>query len=361
MKRVLNGTVLVMLVLLNVPMIAGTPYWVKPGVYIEYIAQRYDPYIDLVTGALPNQIHTAEIFIEVNGTLFRVFANNNTTVRFDILDENNGYLRVRATIMMENVTILSIFLNGTKYPVFWNRRDVISEKLIPSHDVGFLDCAWLEVKLNNLTLSGDYMIRRSDGAVFDMDGNYYGHTFLWINPNNLPEANETFSLLGSTNVTVWGAGTLNESAMTYYGKFGPPLISIALTMGDFKLSQRIDEKREYTLIDVSFGGPSAGIIYDPSSGIALYPATTGTAPYADFRAIGVKWAVFEDQLSGYRMIAKKNRSWKFGLVLHDTNADFGAVDEVKYTRPQTAVGYIFYITLVFLGIAVVWASLRKRR
>ncbi|WP_258084313.1 hypothetical protein [Thermococcus thermotolerans] len=361
MKRMLKVIALVMLALLEVPMIAGVPYWAKPGVYIEYVAQRYDPYFDFVKGATPSQVRTAEIFIEVNGTLFRIFSNNNTTVRFDILGESDGYLRVRATITMENVTIFSTFLNGTKYPVFWDHRNVISEELIPSHDVGFLDCVWLRVKLRNLSISGTYLIRLSDGAVFDADGNYYGHTFLWVDPNDLPRANETFSTSGNLNVTVWRVGTLNESVMTYYGKFGPPLISIALSMGDFKLSQRVDDERKYPLLEVSFGGPSAGGIYDPSTGIALYPTAMGTAPYADFYAIGVKWAVFEDQLSGYRMMSNKDSPWKFGLVLYGTNAEFEAVEGVKYTRPWTVTSYLFYLTLAFLGIAMVWASLKKRR
>ena len=337
------------------------PYWAKPGVYIEYVAQRYDPYFNVVRGATSDQVYTSEIFIDVNGTLFEISANNNTTIRFDILDESDGYLRVRATITMENVTISSIFLNGTKYPVFWDRRNVISERLIRSHYVGFLDCVWLEVALNKLRISGTYLIRLRDGAVFDMDGNYYGHTFLWIDPNDLPKVNETFSFLGNTNITVWDVGALNESVMTYYGKFGPPLISIALTMGDFKLSQRIDDKREYSLLEVSFGGPSAGMIYDPSSGIAVYPTAIGTAPYADFYALGIKWAVFEDQLSGYNMMTKKDHSWRFGLVLYDTNADFGTVEEVQFHRERTPWEYAFYGLLVVVGITLMNAFRGIRR
>jgi len=353
---------LVLLLLFSSPaFVIAEPYWVKPGVYIEYIAQRYDPYFDLVRGADPSQIRTSEIFIEVNGTLFRIFANNNTTVRFDILDEKDGYLHVQATITMENVTISSIFLNGTKYPIFWDRGKAISERLIPSRDSGFLDCVWLEVKLEELRIAGTYLIRLRDGAVFDVEGTYYGHTFLWVGPNSLPKANETFSTSGNLNATVWGVGVSNESVMTYYGKFGPPLLSVLLTMEDFKLSQRINDKRNYTLLEVSFGGPSGGGIYDSSTGIAIYPTAMGAAPYADFYAIGLKWAVFQDQLSGYCMMAEKDRSWRSGLVLYDTNADFGVVETVKYTKPRTVVSYIFYTTLAFLGIVIVWTAVGMRR
>ncbi|NJE04595.1 hypothetical protein E3E36_00210 [Thermococcus sp. M36] len=341
--------------------VLAEPYWARPGVYIEYIAQRYDPYFDLVRGGTPDQIHTAEVFLDVNGTLFMISASSNTTVRFDILDKKEGYLKVRAIIEMENVTISSIFLNGTQYPVFWDSESIMSKKLLPSHDAGFRDCVWLEVKLDKIQISGTYLIRLSDGAVFDMDGNYYGHTFLWIDPNNSLKVNETFSVMGNTNVTIWAVGTFNESVMTYYGQFGPPLISVMVTTGDFELSQKVDKKRRYSLFEVSFNGPSAGIIYDPSTGIAVYPAVIGTAPYADFYAIGIRWAVFEDQLSGYQMLAKKDSSWKFGLVLYDTNADFGAVETVEYPRPKTPMGYIFYGILSLLGAVVIWSMAERRR
>ncbi len=338
----------------------AAPYWVKPGVYIEYIAKRYDPYFPLVTGARPEQIHTAEIFLEVNGTLFKISAHNDTRVRFEFLNEERGYLTVRATIEMTNVTLQSTFLNNiSKYPVFWNPEDVISEELIPNPDYGFLDCVWLRVQLNKLNIFGIYQIRVRDGAVFDRNGNYYGHTFLWIEPGDPPMTNETFSIRGNVTNTVWKTGNLNRPLMTYYGKFGPPLFSVMLTTENFKLSQRIDDNRNYTLLEVSFGGPSGGGIYDPFTGIAIYPTAVGAAPYADFYAIGIRWAVFEDELGAYRAMKEKDSLWLSGLVLYDTNAEFQKVQEVPFSKAQTPLRYMFWVSLVLLGSIVVTRGWRR--
>ncbi|KUH34106.1 hypothetical protein APY94_03310 [Thermococcus celericrescens] len=136
MRRALKAAVLTLLMLLEPPLTIATPYWVKPGVYIEYAAHRYDPYFPLVTGARPEMVRTAMLIYSVNGTLFRIEAHNDTRVRFEFLGMEDGFLLVRGTIEMENVTVTSIGLNSTKFPKFWDDGDVISEKLEKSHDVG---------------------------------------------------------------------------------------------------------------------------------------------------------------------------------------------------------------------------------
>lgn len=328
------------------------PYWVEPGVYITYIASRYDPYFETVKGATPEQIHTAELYYTVNGTLFRIFANNDTYVRFEFIKVEKGYATVRVAINMSNVTISTIFLNGTKSPIFWNSGDVMSEKLLPSHEPGFEDCVWLEVKLEKIILSGTYKIRLEDGAVFGMNGTYYGKTFLWFDSTNPPNVNESIAINKGMETTVWKVGTLNRSMMTYYGKFGPPLFSVLYSTENTKFYQKIDSERTYPLMEISFGGPSAGIVYDPSTEIAIYPTIIENAPYSDFYAVGIQWAQFTDEKSAYNLIVKKDKSWGTGLILYDTNAEFDKVETVEYPKPQTLPAYFFYGLLFVLMTAV---------
>ncbi len=352
-----------MLALLSFPAVQAAPYWVKPGVYIEYAAHRYDPYFPLVTGASPDMINTAMLIYSVNGTLFRIEAHNDTRIRFEFLGVEEGSLRVRGIIEMENVTVTSIGLNSTEFPKFWDGGDVISEKLEKSHDVGFLDCVWLVVNLRKLTLVGEYRIRLNDSAVLGMDGAYYGHTFLWVDTSNPPKTGTIFSEAGTFEIAFYTLRSINRSMMTYYGQFGPPLVALStnFTRGDISFAQRIDSRRKYTLMDISLHGPGPSLIYDPSTGLAVYPNSIGMAPYADFMAIGILWAEFVDEKAAYRMMAEKDDSWGYGLVLYDTNADFGATEEAQFPRPEAPSEYAYYASLGLLVLMFVLTTARKRR
>ena len=363
MRRTLKAAVLAVLILLELPVTAATPYWVKPGVYIEYAAHRYDPYFSLVTGARPDMINTAMLIYSVNGTLFRIEAHNDTRVRFEFLGVKEGFLKVRGIIEMENVTVTSIGLNSTEFPKFWDSGDVISEKLEKSHDVGFLDCVWLVVNLRKLTLAGEYRIRLNDSAVLGMNGTYYGHTFLWVDTSNPPKTGTIFSKAGTFEIAFSALRSINRSMMTYYGQFGPPLVALFtnFTRGEVSFAQRIDSGRKYMLMDISLHGPGPSLIYDPSTGIAVYPNPMSMAPYADFMAMGILWAEFVDEKAAYRMMAEKDDSWGYGLVLYDTNADFEATEEVQFPRPETPSEYAYYASLGLLVLMFVLTVVRKRR
>ncbi|CAI1493393.1 MULTISPECIES: hypothetical protein [Thermococcus] len=343
----------------------AAPYWVRPGVYIEYIAKRYDPYFPLVVGARPEQIHTAEIFIKINGTIFEVYANNDTRVIFKFLSVQNGYLTVETRIEMENVTIVSMGLKNSTFPEFWDRNEVISTSIEPSHDAGFLDCQWLKVKLGHLTLSGKYLIRLSDGAVFDMEGRYYGHTALWVDPSRLPESNETFFKFGSVVSKVYNVSPIDQKMMTYFREFGPPLIGISRTLEGFNVTQELGDGRKFTLLELHVQGPAIYGIYDPSSGLCLYPSTWVLTLLPDFGAIGIVFAVFTDELSAYRVQKEHSKLWGSGLVLYRTNIGATETEKVSFSGEGTPLEYAFCASLILLGVILItrevneWAGLKR--
>ncbi|WP_367884844.1 hypothetical protein [Thermococcus sp. JCM 11816] len=98
-----------MILVLTLPLVSAIPYWVKPGVYIEYAAMRYDPYIQYKIsqgGTSPKLIRTAYITYIHNGTLYRIRVYDDVHVRFRVLEEKNGYLTVGGVrIEMRNVTL----------------------------------------------------------------------------------------------------------------------------------------------------------------------------------------------------------------------------------------------------------------
>ncbi|WP_058938284.1 hypothetical protein [Thermococcus celericrescens] len=199
------------------------------------------------------------------------------------------------------------------------------------------------MKLKKLVLTGKYRIRVNDSAVIGTDGIHYGHTFLWVDTSNPPKTGTVFSKTGDFEITFSALRSINKSMTTYYGQFGPPLASLStnFTKGDVSFAQRIDGRRKYTLLDISLYGSGPPLIYDPSTGIAVYPDTFGMAPYADFMALGILWAQFVDEKAAYQMMAEKDDSWGYGLVLYDTNADFEAVEEVPFPRPEVPSEYAY--------------------
>lgn len=96
-----------LLAMLPLSLSSAAPYWVKPGVYIEYAAMRYDPYIQykISQGTSPKLIRTAYITYIHNGTLYRIRVYDDVHVRFRVLEEKNGYLTVGVRIEMRNVTL----------------------------------------------------------------------------------------------------------------------------------------------------------------------------------------------------------------------------------------------------------------
>ena len=202
MRRTLKAAVLAVLILLELPVTVATPYWVRPGVYIEYAALRYEPYIQYQAsaGTSPELVRTASLAYLHNGTLYRIYAYNDTHIRFRILDEKDGYLTVGVRIEMKNATVTVSVPIGESLSPIWEQSEVIKVEALHTPTVSKV--REYEVHLRSLSIVGVYRIRESDGAVFSTNGTYYGHTFLWIDPDKPPTENETFVVLPSLNWTM---------------------------------------------------------------------------------------------------------------------------------------------------------------
>ncbi|GAB6102062.1 hypothetical protein JCM16138_12850 [Thermococcus atlanticus] len=357
MPRVKRGGLCFMLlaILLLTPTAMAAPYWAKPGVYIKYAAMRYDPYIKYMIekGNPPRAINTAELMYLYRGILFRIYAKNDTNVTFRFLGEEKGYMTVALEIAMSNVTIMTIVRKDTKIPRFWDEKQVIWEKIEKSHDVGFLDCIWPQVKLKTLEIRKLYRIRLSDGTVFDMNGTAYGHTILWVNTTNPPAPGSIFGKWRESVITVYNTSTPRKSVMTYYRKFGPPVMVMLFSVPDMNLSQRVDSQRNYTFFSMTVFGPSGSAIYDPSSGMVIAPVAYALGVIPDLRAAGIVFATFTDEHSAYLALAKHDFSWASGLVLYRTNAWLGGVERLPFPKPRTQSEYVFYASLLILAVSVV--------
>jgi len=325
--------------------VQAAPYWVKPGVYIEYVVTRYDPYIQYQAsaGTSPELVRTAFLTYLHNGNLYRIYAYNDTHIRFRILDEKDGYLTVGVCIEMKNVTVKVSVPKGKNLSPIWERSEVIKVEAL--HTPMSSEVREYEVHLRSLSILGVYRIRESDGGVFSVNGTYYGHTFLWIGPDNPPKENETFVVLPTLNWTmkVKKVSSVDEAKKTYYGEFGPPVSTLSLVGPPLVINGVV----EFTTETWGF------IRYDPATGMVLSPTTLSVLISPDLSAVGIPFAAFTDERVAYDYEVNRNYVWAGLLPLYDTNAEFQRVEKVLFPKPKTKLKYVFYGSLVVFGLVAI--------
>ncbi|MCD6525090.1 MAG: hypothetical protein J7K48_08925 [Thermococcus sp.] len=332
----------------------AAPYWVKPGVYIKYAAMRYDPYIEhlISKGYSPYKLRTADIFYFAHNITYRILAYNDTYLKFSILDEREGYLTIGVRIDMSNVTVKVSVPEGKNLTPIW-RQDEVMKIETPPTPINFEGRAY-KVYLRSLTITGVYRVRKSNGAVFSLNGTYYGHTFLWVDtdPDMTPKKNETFVVLPSLNWTmkVEKVSSMDRTLKTYYGEFGPPVATLSL-IGPPLIIKNTVEFNTQTPDD---------LLYDPATGLVLSPTTLTILISPDLAAIGIPFATFLDQRAAYDDQIKEKFVWAGTLLLYDTNAEFLGVQEVPFSKAGTPWEYAFYAALTLLGAAAVRIAVRRR-
>ncbi|WP_457750473.1 hypothetical protein [Thermococcus sp.] len=344
-------TLVMVIFLFTLPISTAAPYWVKPGVYIEYTATRYDPYIEsqVSQGIRPELVTTASILYFRNGAIYWVDCHNDTTIKFKILEEKEGYLTVGVRIDMSNVTVKVSVPSGENLSPIWEQNEVIKVETIPIP--GNSGTREYKVYLRSLRIEGVYRIRESDGAVFSLNGTYYGHTFLWIDPNSIPRENETFVVFPTLNWTmkVEKVSVRDKPTKTYYGKFGPPVATLSL-LGPPLVMKGIVEFTTQT---------PESLRYDPSTGMVISPTTMSILISPDLAAIGIPFASFTDERVAYNLEVKKDISWAGLLPLHDTNAEFQEVQKVPFSKARTVWEYLFLGSLAMLGAVLSVRVLRR--
>ncbi|NJE48175.1 hypothetical protein [Thermococcus sp. 9N3] len=352
--HLLGVTMIFLLILTGMEAVTAAPYWVKPGVYIEYIAERYDPYIQYLNGkGYVSNISkaTSVIFYEYNGTVFRILTLNDTKIRFRVLEISNNLATIGVRIELNNVSILTLVKKNTTPPKFWDvgTSDVIIE---PPHDPSIPeDMVWYKIFTKRAVITGVYKLRLNDSAVFDLNGKFYGHTGLWYqatedwNPS-LPFIVEP----GNVSYYIQKTGSWKRSFWTPYGTFGPPVgvLNLESKGGTIEVSiGRIFKIFERTVSPNS----TSTVLFDPNSGIIIgHSPTEFTFP--DLQAIGVIFGFFNDQRGAYLNQVKRDYSTWSGLLLYGTNAKFQKVQKITFSKVQTPLSYTFWVSLVLLGSIV---------
>ncbi|WP_054840423.1 hypothetical protein [Thermococcus sp. JCM 11816] len=192
-------------------------------------------------------------------------------------------------------------------------------------------------------ISGLYLIRKNDSSVFDLNGTFYGHTILWVDPGgDSPRENQTFMILPGANnwkAHVKSLGSMDVRLNTYFGPFGPPVSTIRLVGGDPQLPGGVEMTPAFR----------TSIVYDPSTGLVFVPPSTlPVAMFPDLAAIGIHFALFTDQKGMYTREHDKATNWPSGILLYDTNAQFQEVETVPFSEAGTPTKYVFYASLLLL-------------
>ncbi len=345
---------IMLLMITSLPFSSARPYWVKPGVYVEYAAMRYDPYIQyqLSQGYSTEQRTAFLVYLSHNAS-YRIYAYNDTYLKFTILEEIDGYLTVGVRIDMSNVTVKVTVPTGENLSPIWEQNEVIKVETIPTPgNSGTLE---YKVYLSSLRIKGVYRIRESDGAVFSLDGTHYGHTFLWIDtdPGLAPQENKTFVVFPTLNWTmkVERVSVRDKPSKTYYGKFGPPVATLSL-LGSPLVMEGLVEFTTQT---------PGGLRYDPATGMVLSPTTLSILISPDLAAIGIPFASFMDERVAYEQMVKGNPMWAGLLPLYDTNAEFQRAEEVPFSKAKTPWKYAFWGSLVLLGSIMTAKGWRKSK
>ncbi|NJE31269.1 hypothetical protein E3E38_09475 [Thermococcus sp. 18S1] len=338
----------------------AAPYWAKPGVYVEYAALTYEPYVQYKESlGVKERPMTMILFYNHSGALFNIHATGDVFLAFRIDSDNGTHLEVAFRLTAHNVTVDVILENGTDLPAFWDESEVVS---FSTRRAGWSGVVEYKIAMKSLEITGSYHIRKRDGAVIGLDGRTYGHTFLWYDPTedigDIPYVNLTPV---APSLYLNGTVGIDKKLVTYHDTFGPPIGRVVLVQRNPGPIQVCFFAGDRKVCPFGTGGDEivGGFTYDPASGITL--AGDMLIPPADIRTAGIVYALFSDLKGCYLNEVKADYSVYPVLQLYDTNADLGTVEEVQFNRERTPWEYAFYVLLVILGIALMNAFMGVHR
>jgi len=321
---------------------------------LTYMTSRYNPYIHyrISHGDKPDWITTSLMIYNYSGVLYIIKTYNDTTIRFNLSNENNEYILSHVQIELSNATVMTILPNGVRPPVFWNETEVLSAKTEKSHDPDFKDWTWYVFRLRKVTITGSYLIREADMQVVK-NGKAYGHTMLFDNLLHPLEKGSTFSKYPFSTVvgrvTVDNKNPKRWRNITYY----PPLKTVVTKGYSFNLTQPFG--RGYPIVSVQM----ATLIYtfDASDGKLVFTPNGGP----DLWAVGVLSASFSDEYALYQVEVKRDDSYAVGLVLKSFKTGVKKSKTLSFHRPDVTTAYIFYGALVGLLATAGISRVKKPR
>ncbi|MDK2913534.1 MAG: hypothetical protein PWQ79_449 [Thermococcaceae archaeon] len=322
------------------------PYWVKPGVYIEYAATRYEPYIQyrLSQGDRPEWIQTSLMVYNYSGVLYILRTFNDTIVEFRLKKEGD-YIRSNVQVTLYNVSISTTLPKDISPPVFWNESEVIETEVENSHYLGFEDWKWYRFHVKKVVISGEYLIRVKDYHV--IKGNVdYGHTMLFDDPANPLNKGDSFSLY-PISIKIQDARIDNERVLKgRYTQFYPPTKTVVTEAYALNITQPFG--KGYNILSTLMG--TLIYTFDASDGKLITTYNDGP----DLWAVGILDTQFTDEYGQYKMEVEHEESCAGGLVLKSFKiAGENAEEEVSFNRPRSKAAYLFYTSLALLSLSLV--------
>ena len=296
-----------------------TPHWVKPGVYFTYLATTNETF-DWTVPHAPTVLVT---IYNTSGTPVGIYYRGNVTVTFWILNVSRDVATIELTVSGGRAMVRTI---GNVTPI-WNEKDIVNVDTFGNQSM---------IYLRHLELKSIYLINLTTGYVYDLQGNRYGRTLLWYNPYLKP-GDYLFTSPGGLNVTVSKIETLNETFLTFYRPFKPPIIATMTSPFNVELGSVLQ-----------IGGKAMGF-YDPSTGFLLSFLGVG---WSDFQAGG-----FLTFMGSTRVFPRGDGLKLGGLLLADTNAEIIG-QKVSYTPSISPLLYVYLFVVV--GAISIVLTLRRR-
>ncbi|NJF25496.1 hypothetical protein [Thermococcus sp. Bubb.Bath] len=193
-----------------------SPYWLKPGAYVEYYANS--------TPSRPN-VFGGGIYYHWDDCLAN-FGFQRIRVVFNVTDVSNNWALINVTVILYGDPSLrwpfsdvDAYYRATCSPPF----TPINTTPYSRNNISLVDADYGK----NLTIKGAYRINLNTGTVYSLDGKPYGHTFLF---GLYPVTNMTYiTTLNGTRLRFEGVDILNSTTyVTYYRNFtGPNVMMVS--------------------------------------------------------------------------------------------------------------------------------------
>ncbi|WP_297458774.1 hypothetical protein [Thermococcus sp.] len=318
---------------------------------LVYVSSRYNPYIQyrLSRGDKPEWVTTSLMIYNYSGVAYVIQAHNDTEVIFKLKDQGR-YIHSHVTVLLSNVTIMTILPRGVSPRIFWNESELISERTEKSHEFNFKNWTWYIFELRTVKIGGAYTIRKKDLQVI-RDGIAYGHTMLFDDPGNPLKEGEVFTVYPFfttiNKITINNRDPLKWKNIIYY----PPTKTVVTDYYSFNITQPFGRGFPIEIVPMA----TLSYTFDASDGKLITTLNSGP----DLWAIGILNADFIDEYSCYRVEVKHDYLYAFGLFLKSFRINEGEVEKVIFRKPKTKVAYIFYGSLLLLGLVVV-GRLKRR-
>jgi len=295
----------------------NTPYWVRPGTYLEYKAQSY------------HHPYSGGFYLLANGTRFGI-TGSNITILFRVISVARGFARVRVSFSINgnnNSPVRILYPNNATFQSFWQNASLLNTTKLQGNITRAL--------LRNITITGEYLINLTSGWVYDMSGKPYGHTVLWdgFKPD------ETFALYNGEEVRIKEVKIANVSFSSYYSVFPKPNLVV----------------KSDQLVGLSGSPRFFEAVYSPGYDVCI---SFLMGPIPDFNAVGVYDFLWTDEVASSKDMKLTggrgglvNGVWPVGVILSEAN--LGSSNPTKVRPPgSSGLRYLPLLSLAVVGVVV---------